>query len=74
MEHMSKASVFLAVFKRIFIQLLKIEKLGEGHVKGEGNPVEGFHSRVFGQPSHDVVEGRLLYGIVSSYCVEYLQF
>ena len=55
MGHMSKASVFLAVFKRIFIQLLKIEKLGEGHVEGEGNTVESFHSRIFGLPPAMVV-------------------
>ena len=50
---------FLVIFKGIIVELVKIKKLRKGHIEGDGNFVESFHSWIFSQSPDYIVQSRL---------------
>jgi len=50
----------LAVVKRKRVQFLKVQKLRKRHVQADGNMVQGLNTRVLGDPTHDVINCRLI--------------
>ncbi len=55
-EFISGDLFFAVIFKAIFVQLFKIQKLSKGHVKSIGYLVQRYNSWILCDPSHKIVQ------------------
>lgn len=49
------------VIEGIFIQLIKVQKFSQRHIKRQRNLVQRLDPGVFGQPAHNIIQRRLLH-------------